>query len=124
MKGLLVGLSLSLAFIGGAFFSDGILPVAHAQKRMVQQRLTQWEYACFKNDYQGWRPDPVLSSHLNKHAKQGWLFSHHEGAPQEFVCFKRPRTLSQTNPSGTNMSPGTGMGRMPGAPPSSGTTFP
>ena len=127
MKGFWIGLSLGVAFVAGAFLSQNILPQAHAQKRMVQQRLTQWEYACFKNDYQGWRPEPVLSSHLNTHSKQGWLFSHHEGAPQEYICFKRPRTLTQVRPQpsnpGTNMNPGTGLG-MPGAAPAPGSTFP
>ena len=127
MKGFWIGLSLGLAFVAGAFLSQSILPQAHAQKRMVQQRLTQWEYACFKNDYQGWRPEPVLSSHINKHAKQGWMLSHHEGAPLEYICFKRPRTLTQSRPAapmpGANMPSSPGLG-MPSTPPSPGSTFP
>ena len=124
MKGFLIGISLSFAFIAGGFFAQQVVPSAHAQGRMVQKRLQQWEFACFKNDFQGWRPDPVLSSQINQQTKKGWMLAYHEGAAQEFLCFKRPRTLAKPSSSQPGMMPasgGTNMGSMPGAMPSQGS---
>ena len=122
MKGFLIGISLSLAFMAGGFFAQQVVPSAHAQGRMVQKRLQQWEFACFKNDYQGWRPDPVLSSQINQQTKKGWMLSYHEGATQEYLCFKRPRTLAKPSspPPGMPGPGGSNMGTMPGAMPSQG----
>ena len=124
MRGFLFGMGLSAAFIAGSFFAQQAVPSAHAQGRMVQKRLQQWEFACFKNDYQGWRPEPILSSHINQQTKKGWLISHHAGAPLEYLCFKRPRTLAKapTMPQPTSPGPGMpGMGNMPGAMPQPGS---
>ena len=113
MRGFLVGISLSVAFVAGSFFAQQVVPEANAQGRMVQKRLQQWEFACFKNDFQGWRPDPVLSSQINQQTKKGWVLDYHQGATQEYLCFKRPRTLSRTS----SPQPSPGMGVMPGAMP-------
>ena len=120
MRGFLVGISLSIAFMAGSFFAQHAVPEANAQGRMVQKRLQQWEFACFKNDFQGWRPDPVLSSQINQQTKKGWMLSYHEGATQEYLCFKpKPRTLSRSS----SPQPGSpGMGVMPGAMPVPGGT--
>ncbi len=81
MKGLALGLSLSIAFILGCAVAPFIVPRMSAQQQT--DGIQRWEYTCPALARTGRQHGPAA----NELGAQGWEFSH---MASHYYCFKRP----------------------------------
>ncbi len=81
MRGFLMGLSVSAAFVLGCVASHFVVPPANAQS------VARWDYFCFEGAYAG-----DVQTKAKKAGLEGWEMSGAAVPAQEEStwCFKRP----------------------------------